>query len=192
MNTEYVIKTEELERPPPHAIDISKFRDLDDLVEAVTSYANKFVVLQHNPGGYRKGEINYIRSEHLTLKAAQLAAVTRHQLDPNHRGCVIYAVMQYANNPLGHSQIVETYPMLNNPWGTTARLAKRNGKPAALKRSYKNPLPPELLEPSERYFEGPGGVPRTEEEIQRALSATKVVGKGGSKIAFGFRNKKGK
>ncbi len=185
MKTSYLPPHIEWEKPPEELPDLvsSKFDD-DDVTDLIIEFATYFTVIAANPEGWRRGESNYIRSEHLTLAAARMAAKTRYDADPKKRGCLIYAVLQYSNRPIGTSRVVESYPFVSNPYSREARAAKH--KSYRRRKSLRNIPDSESLAPSGRYFE-----PTEEDraEIKRKLDEMKVVGKGGSKIAFKYRNR---
>jgi hypothetical protein len=172
--------------PTPHDLpDLYSTRiDIDDRTELMIEFATYFTVIQENRGGWRRGEGNFIRSEHLTLHSARLAAKKRYENDPKRRGCLIYAVVQYSNRPIGSGEVIEGYPPSDSPYSREARLAKRRGTPVP--RSLRNMPDPETLPPPQRHFE-----PTAEElaDIKRKLEQMTVVGKGGSKIAFKYRNR---
>ena len=191
MKTEYYLNREELDPPPQSSQDVSTFHDLDSMGDHIIEHANMFAVCQRNAGHYHRGELPYDRSEHLTLSSARIAAKTRYENDPRQRPCVIYAIMLYSNNQMGFSEVAETYPASDSVYSRTGRIARRNGKPAKLLRSRQNMLPPDELQQTERYFESTSQ-PMSQEDVQRALTATKIVGKGGSKVAVGYKNKRGK
>lgn len=158
--------------------------DYDGVTDLMTEFATYFTVIAVNPGGWRRGESNYIRSEHLTLQSALLAAKTRYQNDPQKRGCLIYAVMQYSNRPIGSDRVIASWPEVSNPYSREARAAKR--KQSRIPKNMRNLPAPETMKRSERFFEPS---PEQLREIEQKLADVKIVGKGGSKVAFKYRNK---
>lgn len=187
MKTRYLPPYGGLERRPNDMPDLGTRKyDDDERTEIAIEYATYFTVISVNPGGWKRGESNYIRSEHLTLKAARIAAKTRYERDPRGRGMLIYAVIQYANSPIGSSFVVEDYPKVNNPYNREAKLAKRAGRPSTIPKSMRDMPEPGSLPRSERFFEPS---PETYDEIKRKLEEMKVVGKGGSKVAIRYKNK---
>jgi hypothetical protein len=185
MQTRYLPPYPTWEPPPDDMPDFNSTRvDIDSRTELMIEFATYFTVIQENRGGWRRGEGNFLRSEHLTLASARLAAKKRYEGDPKRRGCLIYAVVQYRNRSIGSGEVVEGYPPSDSPYSKEARLAKKRGNPVP--RSMRDMPEPGTIQPSQRYFE-----PTAEqlEEIKRKLAQTTVVGKGGSKIALKHRNR---
>jgi hypothetical protein len=185
MKTSYLPPHIGWETPPEALPDlVSSSFDDDDVTDLIIEFATYFTVIAANPEGWRRGESNYTRSEHLTLASARAAAKTRYDNDPKKRGILIYAVLQYSNRPIGTSRVVESYPFVSNPYSREARAAKR--KTYRRRKALRDIPDQATMAPSGRYFE-----PTEDDlaEIKRKLDEMKVVGKGGSKIAFKYRNR---
>jgi hypothetical protein len=185
MKTQYLPPHPTWEPTPSEMPDFNSTRiDIDDRTDIMIEFATYFTVIQANPGGWRTGESNYLRSEHLTLESARMAAKKRYEDDPKKRGCLIYAVIQYSNRPIGSGEVIEGYPPCDSPYSKEARRAKKRGNPVP--RSLRNMPEPGSLPPPQRAFE-----PTSEEldEIKRRMEQLTVVGKGGSKVAFKYRNR---
>ena len=185
MDTHYLPPHEGWEVRPGEMPDLNtSLIDLDDRTDLMVEFATYFTVIQANRGGWRTGEGNYLRSEHLTLESARKAAKKRYEEDPKQRGCLIYAVVQYSNQPIGSSEVIDGVPPCNSPYSREARLAKRKGNPVP--KSLRNMPDPGSLPPPQRHFE-----PTAEEleDVKKRLDLMTVVGKGGSKVAFKYRNR---
>jgi hypothetical protein len=186
MDTKYLPPHPDYEQKPDEMPEMVSARyDEDDITDLVTEFATYFTVIAANPDGWRRGEPNYVRTEHLTLEAARKAARTRYENDPKKRGMLIYACLQYSNRPIGTHAHVEGFPQESNPYSREARRAKR--KPSRLQKSLRNMIASDLLPKTERHFEP---TPERLEEIKKQLEAVNVVGKGGSKVAMKYKNRR--
>jgi hypothetical protein len=135
-------------------LEFSRMRTLEEYEDQIIANAKYFAVVEIHPGAWRRGESNFIRSEHPTLEEARAEAQRRHdaERDPK-RGSLIYAVADFKGAP-NMNCLVEDFPGMAGPYTRRGRDAKLKGKRPVSAKKYEVPSPTEL-EKSDRFFEGP-------------------------------------
>ncbi len=164
---------------PKPGPDIDDAHTQDEYEQMIIDNAKYFTVLEIRPGAWRRGESNFVKTQHTTYDEAIAEAKRRYEAEPHpKRGNLIYAIADFPRSGARDmTALVEAYPPIHGPFTRQGHMEKQKNK--GKRRKALDAKPTYTAEPSDRYFEG-----------DAYLGVTNVVKPGGSKVAIKFKNKR--